>query len=550
MSDFNIERRDFLRETGAAALGIALTSTIGSGAYAQTSAATQPFDIDKAFAQYMHDIGATPGDAGGKVVFTGRDPIVRSHALIGSCMAIPAMGAGVLSAAIWSDRTGQPQDVKVDLREAVYNVNPLLGIIMKVRIAMGVVPADDAVARNFSFEPTVNGRWYQAPLGVGNPITFQAFPTKDGRMFTLSGPYPHLMDRIVKMLKTYPDRKAIAHSIKQWNSADLDEAIGTARVCGGMHRTAAEWLRHPQGKYLAGVPLIEIVKVADSAPIPYTDKPTQPLSGIKVLSLTHVIAGTTAARTLAEQGAQVLHIARDQSFEHEALVTDVNVGMRSTFLDLTKAADKQALTALLPQADVFIEGFSGRSAERLGFGVEEVARQRPGVIYLSVRCYGWDGPWRDRPGFDMEGLTVTGFTMREGGGHPEFPSTYDDTEGVAGRPPAFPPTLVMNDYIAGYIGASGVLAALRRRAKEGGSYHVRVSLARSAMWFQSLGFIADTHFTPSAEQMMVPPETVNGLSAYGEIHRLAPLAKLSKTPGRWRDPLVVVRGSDSPVWES
>jgi hypothetical protein len=70
------------------------------------------------------------------------------------------------------------------------------------------------------------------------------------------------------------------------------------------------------------------------------------------------------------------------------------------------------------------------------------------------------------------------------------------------------------------------------------------------MWFQSLGFIADTNFTPSADQMMVPPETLTGHSAYGEIHRLAPLAKLSETPGKWRDPLVVVRGSDRPEWES
>jgi len=116
--------------------------------------------------------------------------------------------------------------------------------------------------------------------------------------------------------------------------------------------------------------------------------------------------------------------------------------------------------------------------------------------------------------------------------------------------PAFPPTLVINDYIAGYLGAAGVMAALRRRAKDGGSYHVRVSLTRAAMWYQSLGTFAHTDFAPTPAQVMIPPETITRQTAYGEIHRLAPLAKLSVTPGRWRDPLVAVRGGDKPEWES
>lgn len=247
----------------------------------------------------------------------------------------------------------------------------------------------------------------------------------------------------------------------------------------------------------------------------------------------------------------MLHVARDQAFEHEGLVTDVNVGMRSTFLNLRQAAHHQALKALLPKTDVFIESFSGRSIERLGFGAEEVAKAKPGVIYLSLRCYGWEGPWRDRAGFDMEGVTVSGYTMAEGGNRsPKFSPEYGDAPTDGAPMPAFPPTLVINDYIAGYLGPSGVLAALRRRAKEGGSYHVRVSLTRAAMWYQSLGMFDRTDFVPGPNQIMVPPETIVRATPYGEIQRLAPLVKLSKTPGRWRDPLVAVRGGDRPVWES
>jgi crotonobetainyl-CoA:carnitine CoA-transferase CaiB-like acyl-CoA transferase len=250
------------------------------------------------------------------------------------------------------------------------------------------------------------------------------------------------------------------------------------------------------------------------------------------LSNTHVIAGTCSSRTLAEYGAEVLHLARDQSFEHEAVVIDVNVGMRSTFVDLRDPEQNKRVKALVRQADVFVENFRGRSMDNLGFGPAELANARPGIIYLSRGAYTWDGPWADWGGFDMEGLTASGFTLEEGDGVPRFP-----------------PTLVMNDYIAGYLGAAGVITALRRRAHEGASYHVRVSLARAAMWYASLGRFANTEFDAMApDHRMIDPELLIRHTPYGEVRRLAPQVKLSKTLGRWRDPLVAVRGGDLPVW--
>ena len=303
----------------------------------------------------------------------------------------------------------------------------------------------------------------------------------------------------------------------------------------GIHRTAEEWLAHPQGQYLSEAPLIEIDKIGDTEPIPYSPDPSQPLSGIKVISCSHVIASTTASRTLAEYGAEVLHVARDQSYEHEGIIIDVNVGMRSTLLDLKNAEHHEKLKALLPQADVFVEGFRGNEMGGLGLGPEDVAHAKPGIVYLSCRAYGWDGPWWNRAAFDMEALTVTGFTLKEGRGE--------------GRP-RFPPTMVLNDYISGYIGAAGILAALRRRAHEGGSYHVRISLARAAMWFMGLGSFPNTDFDPTApDHRMIPLRTLRAQTPYGEVDRLAPQVKLSKTPGRWRTPLVAVRGGDLPVWE-
>ncbi len=483
------------------------------------------------------------------MTFTGSDPILRSHFRIGTSMALPAMAAAVGAAAIWKERTGEGQDVALDLREAVYNVNPLLTPVMQHRLAVGAVDPNDPVALGFSFTPTINGNLYQAPVGLGNPFSFVPFRTKDGRYMNITAAYPHLNDRALRLLGTVPDREAIAAAVATWNGAELEAAMFESGTVGVMHRSTEEWLAHPEGAHLAQTELIEIRKVADGDPVPWTADPTQPLSGIKALSLTHVIAGSTAARTLSEYGAEVLHIMRDQSFEHEAIWTDVNIGMRSANLDLNRSDQNAALAALVPDADVFIDGFSGRGIERLGFGIDAVTEGHRGIVYLTVRGYSWDGPWRDVRTFDMEALATTGFTVAEGsGGFPDFGAAYADPAGD-GPPPAFPPTLVMNDYIAGYLGGAGVIAALRRRAAEGGSYHVHVNLARAAMWYASLGSFPSTDFEPGADNLMIAPETITFESPYGRVTRLAPMAKLSKTPGKWQDPLLTVRGSDLPVWK-
>ncbi len=542
-----LTRRQILETSGYAALGAALVSRLAEPAAAQGVAGE--FDIDAAFSTFMRDIGQEPTDGGGAVTFTGSDPILRSHFRIGTSMALPAMAAAVGAAAIWKERTGEGQDVAIDLREAVYNVNPLLTPVMQHRLAVGAVDPDDPVALGFTFTPTINGNLYQAPVGLGNPFSFVPFRTKDGRFMNITAAYPHLNDRALKLLGAVPTRESIAAAVATWNGEELEAAMFESGTVGVMHRSTEEWLAHPEGAYLAESDLIEIRKVADGDPVPWTPDPTQPLSGIKALTLTHVIAGSTAARTLSEYGAEVLHIMRDQSFEHEAMWTDVNIGMRSANLDLNRPDQNAALAALVPDADVFIDGFSGRGIERRGFGVEAVADGHKGIVYLTVRGYSWDGPWRDVRTFDMEALATTGFTVAEGsGGYPDFGAAYADPEGDS-PPPAFPPTLVMNDYIAGYLGGAGVIAALRRRAAEGGSYHVHVNLARAAMWYASLGSFPSTDFEPGEENLMIAPETITFDSPYGKVTRLAPMAKLSRTPGKWQEPLLTVRGSDLPVWK-
>ena len=136
-----MNRREFVQATGYAALGATLTSKLSGTGQAPPPAAN--FDIEQSFAAFMKGLDQTPSDGGGTVTFTGKDPILHSHFLIGSCMAIPAMAAGVGAAAIWKERTGQGQDVKIDLREAVYNTMPAIAIIMQKKRAFGLFDPDD-----------------------------------------------------------------------------------------------------------------------------------------------------------------------------------------------------------------------------------------------------------------------------------------------------------------------------------------------------------------------------------------------------------------------
>src|SRR5262249_52863609 len=140
-----------------------------------------------------------------------------------------------------------------------------------------------------------------------------------------------------------------------------------------------------------------------------------------------------------------------------------------------------------------------------------------------------------RGGFDMEALCVSGFT---------------ETEGTRDRP-QFPPTKVMNDFIAGYMGAAGVTAALIRRAREGGSYHVKICLTRNAMWYPTLGVFGRSEIVPSGEDhKSLEPDTLTRQTPYGELFRLAPPVRFSETHSYWEDPVLTVRGSCKPEWVS
>ena len=468
------------------------------------------FDINAEFRSVMRELGLSPEDTGGRITFVGEDPIFPSVHRLGASISIPIMAAAAGIADIWRQRTGRGQDLTLDLRKAIHGINP-----------------------GYKFMPTVNGYPYQVPFGIGNPMNFDLYRTKDGRFFLPTGAYPGLLHSMCTFLGCSPDKDSIAKAVSQWDGLELDEAAADKGLVFALIRTAEEWAAHPQGKYLADKPLVEIIKIGDSDPEPFTPA-ARPLSGLRVLAATHVIAGNVMARTLAEHGAEVLQISHPEEFEHEGFAQDPCAGFTSSaWLDLKQPEARQKAYELAAGADVFVENYRGRKIADLGMSPEELAARRPGIIYASDKAFSHDGPWANRAGFDMEALCVTGFATEEG--TPEQPE--------------FPPTHVMNDFIAGYIGAAGIQAALIRRAKEGGSYHVRVNLARCAMWFMSLGTFDKDAPVPAGEQhQLLAPDTITAQTPYGELVRLAPPVQFSETKPYWRDPVLVVRGSSKPAW--
>src|SRR6516165_10523240 len=198
------------------------------------------------------------------------------------------------------------------------------------------------------------------------------YPTRDGRWSYLHCNFPNHRAAALSVLGVAEDREAVARAVATWNAADLEEAIIAAKGAGGMARTQAEWASHPQGAAVAALPLMEIMRIGDGAPqpLPAGDRP---LSGIRVLDLTRVLAGPTCGRTLAEHGADVLRITGPRLPDVEPFVIDTGHGKLSALLDLDRGEDVKRLQELAAGADVFVGGYRSGALERRGFGPEALA---------------------------------------------------------------------------------------------------------------------------------------------------------------------------------
>jgi len=358
------------------------------------------------------------------------------------------------------------------------------------------------------------------------------YPTEDGRWIYLHSGFPHNTQGLLDLLDVDDDRDAVADNISGRSAQDLEDAIGGAGLCGAMVRSAEEWDVSEPGRMLAARPVVEIVQMGDSPPEPFPEDGLRPLEGVNVLDLTRILAGPTCARTLASYGASVLRVGADHLPSIPLFVVDTGLGKRACNLDLTDAGDAGTLRGLLKQTDVFSQGYRSGAIERLGFGVNDVIRNRPGIVYVSINCYGHEGLWRPRPGWEQLAQTVTGMADIQG------------RHLGTGQPTLMP--VAINDYTTGYLAALGALTALKRRAKHGGSYWVRVSLARTSVWIRSLGLRSSLTTTPvTGDEIAAMSGEMD--SAWGKFSHLKPAVELSNIPVGWQRPPSPL-GSDEPTF--
>jgi crotonobetainyl-CoA:carnitine CoA-transferase CaiB-like acyl-CoA transferase len=458
----------------------------------------------------LADVGLSAASTGGEVTFTGCDPIVASRLRLGACIGIPIMGGAVAAAALGKLRGGQNQDLALDLRQAIHGITP-----------------------QAFWHPTINGEPAPAPLVADDPFLLDSYLTRDGKTVMASGVYPHQVVSWCRFLDVPPDRARVARAIARWDAADLEDAANDAGLPACVVRTPEEWADHPQGRWLAARPVIGIERIGDASarrPPPAS----RPLEGIRVLSFTHAVAGPVVGRTLAEQGAQVLGATRPNDFEHDFIYTEANIGSRSAYLDLATERGRSQAGELLATANVVVNNHRYGKLEALGLDGPELARRYPGIITVSVTCYGHGGPWGARGGFDMNGSAVSGLMTVEG----------------TTSQPRLPVTGLINDFITGYLGAIGATAAVIRQATEGGSWQVNVSLTRSAMWYLTLGLVDPSLAGTTDEHSLTDPGAYDAPSPFGQIHMLAPPVRFSRTAPRWPDPPLVPRGSSAPNWEA
>ena len=163
---------------------------------------------------------------------------------------------------------------------------------------------------------------------------------------------------------------------------------------------------------VGALPVFSIERIGDAPPQPLAAAP-RPLGGVRVLDLTRIIAGPVCGRTLAAHGADVLLVTAPHLPAIEPLVIDTGRGKLSCRIDLRDPVGQSTLRALLRDTDVFVQGYHPGALRSLGFGPEEVARLRPGIVYVSLSAYSHVGPWAGRRGFDSLVQTASGFNEAE-----------------------------------------------------------------------------------------------------------------------------------------
>jgi len=437
------------------------------------------------------------------VTLTGAEPQLPSSFRVAAAAQASIAAAGLAAARIWRLRSGQSQDVAVDMQHAVIECRS---------------------ERYLRVDGKPPGPTWDAIAGI--------YKTRDRRFVRLHTNFRHHRDAVCKVLNCRPERDDVQAALLRWDGEAFEAAAYAGGCVVALMRSYEEWSGLPHAKALAELPLISIEKIGEAEPKPWPAG-ARPLAGLRVLDLSRVIAGPVAGRTLAAHGADVLLISGPDLPAIPWLTIDTGRGKLTSFVELKGEQGRGCLRDLLADADIFSQGYRPRSLAALGFSPQDAARISPGIVYVSLSAYGHSGPWAQRRGFDSLVQTATGFNHAEG-----------QAAGVDG-PKELP--VQMLDHASGYLMAFGAMMARARQSREGGSWHVRVSLAQTGRWLWNLGRVTDGLKTEDLKGEAVQRFIEETPSGFGPLRSVRHSAALSATPASWTRPAMPL-GSHPPQW--
>jgi len=437
------------------------------------------------------------------VTLTGEEPQLPSSFRVAAAAQASVAAAGLAAAHVWKLRSGQNQNLAVDMRHAVVECRSERYLRVEGKPPP---PAWDAIA------------------GI--------YKTRDRRFVRLHTNFPHHREAVCRVLDCKAERDEVQAALMQWDAEAFETAAYAAGGAVAMMRPHDEWSALPQARALAELPVIEIERIGEAAPRSWP-KGDRPLVGLRALDLSRVIAGPVAGRTLAAHGADVLLISGPGLPAIPWLTIDTGRGKLTSFIELKREDGRGALRDLLASADIFSQGYRPRALANLGFSPQDAARINPGIVFVSLSAYGHLGPWAERRGFDSLVQTATGFNHAEG-----------QAAGVDG-PKELPAQIL--DHATGYLMAFGTMMAKARQSREGGSWHVRVSLAQTGRWIWNLGRLPDGLKTEELKGEAITPFSEATQSGFGPLRAIRHSAELSKTPAFWARPAMPL-GSHPPQW--
>jgi crotonobetainyl-CoA:carnitine CoA-transferase CaiB-like acyl-CoA transferase len=442
-----------------------------------------------------------PEAALGFAQLTGADPVLPSSFAVGAAAQSSIAAAALAACELGHQRGAARQTVSVDMTHAALECTGW-----------------------FSVDGRVPQLW-DAFSGL--------YRASDGWV-RIHANFAHHREGALRLLGLDPQRAQRAEAeaaMGGWKAIDFEDAAAAQGLVATALRRFDEWDATPQGQALVGQPLFTIERIGAAAPLalPPLAADQRPLAGVRVLDLTRILAGPVGGRALAAHGADVMLINSPRLPNIEA-IADTSRGKLSAHADLKTAEGKETLTRLLGDAHVFVQGYRPGGLAALGFGPEDTSRIRPGIVHVSLTAYGTRGPWAERRGFDSLVQTAMGFNHAEG-----------EAAGD-GKPRPLPMQIL--DEATGYLIAMGAAAALWRQQREGGSWHVQLSLARTGRWLRGLGRVEGGLGAAVPDRT---PYLETSASGFGELCGLRHSAQLSRTPAGWTRPSVPP-GTDPAVW--